>query len=64
MDEWQRYVAMRSLRAQWEDRIASYRQRLRNGDLDSPEGQMLKNELSIYETLLHEFVAQLGLDQK
>lgn len=64
MDEWQRYVAMRSLRAQWEDRIASFRQRLRNGDIDSPEGQLLKQELAIYEAILHEFVTRLGLDER
>lgn len=64
MDEWQRYVAMRGLRAQWEDRIASFRQRLRNGDLNSPEGQQLKQELAIYETILHEFVTRLGLDER
>ena len=64
MDEWQRYVAMKSLRGEWEDRIASCKQRLRNGDLNSPEGQRLKQEIAIYETVLYELVTKLGLDQR
>lgn len=64
MDEWQRYVAMKSLRGQWEDRVASFKERLRNGDLNSPEGQMLKRELAIYQTVLYELVTHLGLDEK
>jgi hypothetical protein len=64
MNDWQRYVELKTLREQWEDRVASCKQRLRNGDLHSPEGQLIKHEIAVYETVLHEFVARLGLPQE
>jgi hypothetical protein len=55
---------MKSLREQWEDRVASCKQRLRNGDLHTPEGQLIRQEISVYETVLNEFVSHLDLPRE
>jgi hypothetical protein len=64
MNDWDRYVRMKSLREQWEDRVASCKQRLRNGDLHTPEGQLIRQEISVYETVLNEFVSHLDLPRE
>lgn len=61
MDEWRRYIETGILRDRLEDRVASYKQRLRNGDLNSPEGQSLKQELTDCQTFLNDFVTRMGL---
>lgn len=61
MDEWCRYIEARTLRDRLEDRVAFCKQSLRNGDLNSTEGQSLKQELTNCEAVLHDFVTRMGL---
>lgn len=62
MDEWCRYIETSILRDRLEDRVASYKQRLRNGDLNSVEGQWLKQEIASCQSVLNDFVTRMGLD--
>lgn len=61
MDDWRRYIDTRTLRDRLEDQVASCKQRLRNGDLNSIEGQSLKKELRECQDFLNDFVTRMGL---
>lgn len=65
MDAWQLYVGSAALRDQWENRVYSCRERLRNDiNLSNRDTQRLKHELDMYQTVLKEFVSHLGLDRR
>lgn len=61
MDEWRRYIDTKTLRDRLEDQVASCKQRLRNRDLHSTEGQSLKQELTECQAVLNDFVTRMGL---
>jgi hypothetical protein len=61
MDEWRQYLEMKSLRDDLEARVVSTRRRLCDTELDSPERQLIRQELAAQETVLDEFVTRLSL---
>lgn len=61
MDQWRRYIETGILRDRLEDRVVICRQTLRNGDMNSSEGQSLKQELTNCEAVLNDFVTRMGL---
>lgn len=61
MDEWRRYLEMKSLQDDLEARVASCRRRLCDAEMDSPERQQIRMELAAQETVLDQFVTRLSL---
>ena len=61
MDEWRQYLEMKSLRDDLEARVVSCRRRLCDAELDSPERQLIRQELAAQETVLDQFVTRLTL---
>jgi hypothetical protein len=63
MDDTQRRVGADILRMRWMDRMKAAEQRLKDPKISDLDRALEERERSIYEMVLHEFVARLGLSE-